>query len=98
MTVRVRSMVAATYVKDIDASRAFYRRLGLVEYASGQAQASAWSVMRHEDVEVLLASTRPPLDIPALPLLFYFFYEDLDAILGILRDAAVPVTGTGHPP
>ena len=98
MTLRVRSMVAATYVKDIDASRAFYRLLGLREYASGQAQASAWSVMRHEEVEVLLASTRPPLGIPALPLLFYFFYEDLDAILGILRDAGVPVTGTGHPP
>ena len=32
MTPLVRSMVASTYVKDIDASRAFYGLLGLTRY------------------------------------------------------------------
>jgi catechol 2,3-dioxygenase-like lactoylglutathione lyase family enzyme len=91
-------MVAATYVKDIDASRAFYGLLGLVEHSSGSAEASAWSVMQHEGVSVLLASTGPALDIPALPLLFYFFYDDIEAVVGVLEQAGVPVIRTGHPP
>lgn len=91
-------MVAATYVKDIDASRAFYRLLGFAEHSSGKAEASAWSVMRHGEVSVLLAATGPALEIPALPLLFYFFYDDIEAVVGALESAGVPVTRTGHPP
>jgi predicted enzyme related to lactoylglutathione lyase len=40
----------------------------------------------------------PPLDIPQLPLLFYFFYADVDAVIRNLGAAGVPVTPTGHPP
>jgi catechol 2,3-dioxygenase-like lactoylglutathione lyase family enzyme len=90
MIPRVRSMVAAAYVTDIDASRSFYGLLGFREHSSGKAEASAWSV--------LLASTGPALDIPALPLLFYFFYDDIEAIAGVLEGAGVPVVRTGHPP
>jgi predicted enzyme related to lactoylglutathione lyase len=46
----------------------------------------------------LLASTTPPLDIPQLPLLFYFFYDDVDAVVRVLGMAGVQVTRTGHPP
>jgi predicted lactoylglutathione lyase len=55
MIARVRSMIAAAYVTDLDASRAFYELLGFREHSSGKAEASAWSVMQHEDVSVLLA-------------------------------------------
>jgi catechol 2,3-dioxygenase-like lactoylglutathione lyase family enzyme len=98
MIPRVRSMVAAAYVNDIDVSRAFYGLLGFVEHSSGKAEASAWSVMQHEEVSVLLASAGPALDIPALPLLFYFFYDDIEAVVGVLQGAGVPVIHTGHPP
>jgi catechol 2,3-dioxygenase-like lactoylglutathione lyase family enzyme len=98
MIPRARSMIAVTYVNDIDASRAFYELLGLREHSSGKAEVSAWSVMQHEGVSVLLASTGPALDIPALPLLFYFFYDDIEAVIGVLKEAGVPVIRTGHPP
>ena len=91
-------MVAATYVSDMDASRAFYRLLGFAERSSGKAEASAWSVMPREGVSVLLAPLGRALDIPALPLLFYFFYDDIGVIVGVLEQAGVPVIGTGHPP
>jgi catechol 2,3-dioxygenase-like lactoylglutathione lyase family enzyme len=91
-------MVAAAYVKDIDASRAFYGLLGFREHSSGKAEVSAWSVMQHEGVSVLLAATGPALDIPALPLLFYFFCDDIEAVVGVLEGAGVPVVRTGHPP
>jgi predicted enzyme related to lactoylglutathione lyase len=91
-------MIAATYVKDLDASRAFYALLGFCEHSSGKAEAAAWSVMQHEGVSVLLAATGPAVDIPAVPLLFYFFYDDIEAIAGVLEQAGVPVIRTGHPP
>lgn len=58
MTPGVPSMVAAAYVTDIDASRAFYRLLEFREHSSGKAEESAWSVMQHDGVSVLLASAR----------------------------------------
>ena len=94
----VRSMFAATYVRDIDAARALYEVLGFHEHSAGRAENSAWAVMQHEELSVLLAYTRPPLDIPQLPLLFYFYYEDLDVVAGRLGAADVKVTRTGHPP
>src|SRR6201986_229774 len=98
MIPRVRSMVAAAYVKDIDASRAFYGLLGFREHSSAKAEDSAWSVMQHEGVSVLLAAAGPALDVPALRLLFYFFYDDIEAVAGVLEEAGVPVVRTGHPP
>jgi catechol 2,3-dioxygenase-like lactoylglutathione lyase family enzyme len=45
MTPAVQSMVAATYVRDIDTSRAFYELLGFHERSAGKAAASAWSAL-----------------------------------------------------
>jgi len=94
----VRSMFAATYVRDIEAAGAFYELLGFRQHSAGRADTSAWAVMQCGELSVLLAYTRPPLDIPPLPLLFYFYYEDLDVVVGRLGAADVPVTPTGHPP
>jgi hypothetical protein len=64
--------------------------------------------MQHEGVSVLLASAGPSLEVPALPLLFYFYfyyddieyfyYDDIEAVAGVLEAAGVPVIRTGHPP
>ncbi len=94
----VQSIVAVTYVRDIDASRAFYELLGFGEYTSGRAATAAWTVMQQGEVLVLLGSTTPPLDLPRLPLLFYFFYADVDAVVAALDAAGVQTTRTGHPP
>jgi catechol 2,3-dioxygenase-like lactoylglutathione lyase family enzyme len=91
-------MVSVTYVRDIDASRAFYELLGFREYSTGRAETSAWTSLEHNGLYVLLASTMPPLDLPQLPLLFYFFYDDLEALVGTLDVAGVQTTRTGHPP
>ncbi len=98
MTPAVQSMVAATYVRDIDTSRAFYELLGFHEQSAGRADASAWSALWQGGHHVLLASTRPPLDIPRLPLLFYFFFDDVDAVVGVLHAASVDVAHMGYPP
>jgi predicted enzyme related to lactoylglutathione lyase len=98
MSPAVQSMIAATYVRDIDASRAFYELLGFREQSAGKAATSAWSALQHNGHSVLLASTQPPLDLPRLPLLFYFYLDDLDAVASALGTAGVEVTEAGHPP
>jgi catechol 2,3-dioxygenase-like lactoylglutathione lyase family enzyme len=98
MTPAVQSMVAATYVRDIERSRGFYELLGFAEQSAGRAETSAWSALYHGEHSVLLASTQPPIEIPPLPLLFYFYFEDLDAVLGVLGKAGVEITHVGHPP
>jgi hypothetical protein len=91
-------MVAATYVADIDTSRAFDEVLGFQEHSAGKAATSAWSSLSLGRNRFLLASTRPPLDIPPLPLLFYFFFDDLDDVIAALGAAGVEVARMGHPP
>ncbi len=98
MTGAVREMYAATYVADIDASRGFYELLGFAEHLSGRSVQGAWTVMRNGHYLVLLAWTSPPLDMPQLPLLFDFFYDDVDAVIAGLRDGGVEVDHVGHPP
>jgi len=91
-------MVAVAYVRDIDTSRAFYELLGFREQRSGKADTSAWLALYQGAQTVLLTSTRPPLAVPRLPLLFYFYFDDLDAVAGRLEAAGVAVSHMGHPP
>jgi hypothetical protein len=98
MSSTLESMVAATYVRDIDVSRAFYELLGFGEHSTGRAATSGWLALQHGQHRVLLASTRPPLDVPALPLLFYFFYDEVDPVVAALTAAGVPTDHVGYPP
>jgi hypothetical protein len=75
-----------------------WRAARLPRESAGEAATSAWSARHHNGHYVLLASTRPPLDIPLLPLLFYFFFDDLDAVTGTLDAGSAEVTPVGHPP
>jgi len=91
-------MVAATYVRDINASRRFYGLLGFSEQSSGKAETSAWSALQGGGQTVLLASTTPPLDLQQLPLLFYFYFDDVDAAIDQVRAGGVEVVHMGYPP
>lgn len=71
---------------------------GSASSSSGRADTSAWLALHRDGHYVLLASTRPPLDIPRLPLLLYFYFDDLDAVVGALDAARVEVAHMGHPP
>ena len=83
-------MVAATYVRNVDRSRAFYELLGFHEHSSGRAATSAWTSLHHGANQVLLASTTPRLAMPQLPLLFYFFFDDVDSVVTAVRTAGLP--------
>jgi catechol 2,3-dioxygenase-like lactoylglutathione lyase family enzyme len=90
-------MVAFSYVADLAASRSFYELLGFREVRSGTAAASAWSELSSSNYLLLLVATRPRLEIPALPLGFYFFYEDVEAVRAGLIEAGQQVEHVGYP-
>jgi len=98
MTPAVQEMVSATYVRDIDVSGVFYGLLGFAEDSAGRAATSGWSALQQGGYMILLASTTPPLDVPPLPLHFYFFFDDVDAVITRLRAGGVDVAHLGHPP
>jgi predicted enzyme related to lactoylglutathione lyase len=98
MAPALEEMVAATYVRDINASRRFYGLLGFGEQSSGKAETSAWSALHNGGQMVLLASTTPPLDLQQLPLLFYFYFDDVDAAIEQVRAGGVEVVHMGYPP
>lgn len=98
MARALQEMVAATYVRDIDVSRRFYGLLGFDEQSSGKGETAAWSALHHGHHMVLLTSTTPPLEIPRLPLLFYFYFDDVDAAIEQLRAGGVEVAHMGYPP
>jgi len=95
---RVTSFVAASYVRDLDRSRTFYRALGFEELLTGRNDVSAWSSLQHDGHRILLATSQPPLDIPRLPLHFYFFVEDLDAAMAAVGATGAVVEHVGYPP
>jgi catechol 2,3-dioxygenase-like lactoylglutathione lyase family enzyme len=98
MTPGLQSMVAVTYVRDISRSRAFYDQLGFRELRAGSGPASGWVYLQQNGHFVLLASSQPPPEIPPLPLLFYFFVDDLDALVTVLRAAGLAAEHGGYPP
>ncbi len=93
----LQELVAASYVRDISRSRAFYELLGFAEQRSGTAPTSAWSALGSDGYMLLLVSTRPPLPVPALPLLFDFFFADLEVVIRRLAAAGVQYEHRGHP-
>jgi predicted enzyme related to lactoylglutathione lyase len=98
MPPALKSMVSVAYVHDIDTARSFYELLGFRERRTGQAETAAWVILFQDDYLILLATTRPHLEVPRLPLLFYFFYDDLDAALRRLESAGIEVARLGHAP
>lgn len=98
MSPGVESVIAVTYVRDIDAARGFYELLGFSAQSARETDSSAWLVLRQGEHTVLLTASRPRLEVPALPLLFYFFYDDLEPVLAGLESAGVAVARLGHAP
>lgn len=98
MTPGLQRMIAVTYVRDVDASRAFYVLLGFTEQLSGRGPDSGWVVMEQDGQSVLLAFTQPPLPVPRLPLLLYFFFADVDAVVERVRAAGGQADHLGYPP
>ncbi len=59
---------------------------------------AGWAYLQQNEHFLLLASTQPALDVPRLPLLFYFFFDDIDSVLTALEEAGAQPVRVGYPP
>ena len=93
----VSSAVPVCYVRDIDRSREFYLLLGFTELRGGETGGAHWSYLQSGSTMVLLAAVSPPLITVELPLLVYFYVDDLAALSQRLQDADRVVELVGYP-
>jgi hypothetical protein len=97
-TPTLTSFVATTYVRDLDWSRGFYQALGFEEQRAGREGTSTWCYLRSRDSSILAATSQPPIELPALPLLFYFFVTDLAEAIRSLAAIGHEAEPLGRPP
>src|SRR4051794_36435242 len=94
----VSAAVPVCYVKNLQLSEAFYEKFGYVEMRSGSnTEEAQWAYLRCGDHTLLLACVQPPLIQVELPLLIYFYVDDLAAVRERFEQAGHPVELVGYP-
>ncbi|WP_446215561.1 VOC family protein [Micromonospora sp. IBHARD004] len=93
----VQAQVPVLYVADADAARRFYEVFGYSEQRSGGEGESHWSYLQCGELTLLLAAVKPRLVTVELPLLIYFYVDDLTATLQRLTAAGYAVERVGYP-
>jgi predicted enzyme related to lactoylglutathione lyase len=93
----VSAAVPVCYVRDIDSAREFYELLGFAVQRDGGEGEAQWCYLQCGATTLLIAAVQPPLIQVELPLLIYFYVDDLADVMRRLRDAGRPVEVVGYP-
>lgn len=93
----VEASVPVLYVSDLTRSEAFYSLLGWSVQRTGGEGTSSWAHLRCGELTILLAAVQPPLITVELPLLAYFYVENLEAALEALTAGGYPAERVGYP-
>ena len=96
MTPAAPGMVVAIRVRDLTVSRLFYRALGFLDESGEPAAGAACAALRHGECGLLLTESGP---VPRGhgPLLLGVDVDDVEAIVGALRDAGFDVSVSADP-
>jgi catechol 2,3-dioxygenase-like lactoylglutathione lyase family enzyme len=93
----VEASVPVLYVADIDRSQVFYTLLGWSVLRTGGDGTASWRYLGCGDLTILLAAVQPRLITVELPLLVYFYVDDLDRALQSLIAGGHPADRVGYP-
>ena len=85
------------YVRNLEASRAFYALFGYEERQSGGDADANWAYLQHGEHTMLVAATQPPLIQVELPLLIYLYVAELTEVRQRLEEAGHQCELTGYP-
>ena len=85
------------YVRNLEASRAFYALFGYEERQSGGDADANWAYLQHGEHTMLVAATQPPLIQVELPLLIYLYVTELGDIRRRLEEAGHECQLSGYP-
>jgi hypothetical protein len=97
MPSRVQAVTPVVYVRDIEASQAFYALFGYGEQRSGSDGDARWSYLQCGEHTLLLASVQPPLIQVELPLLIYLYVTDLAELRARFDHTGHDYELTGYP-
>jgi len=89
-------MVVAIRVRDLTVSRRFYRALGFLDESGEPAAGTACAALRHGECGLLLTESGP---VPRGhgPLLLGVDVDDVEAVVGALRDGGFDVSISANP-
>jgi catechol 2,3-dioxygenase-like lactoylglutathione lyase family enzyme len=93
----VSSAVPVCYVREIERSRDFYALFGYSELRSGGDGNASWCYLQCGEHTLLLAAVQPPLIQVELPLLIYFYVDDLVGVRQCFADAGHATEQVGYP-
>ena len=92
----VSSAVPVCYVRNLEQAQAFYALFGYTVLRNG-GDDTHWSYLQCEDHTLLLAAVQPPLIQVELPLLIYFYVDDLVAVQERFEKAGYATELVGYP-
>jgi hypothetical protein len=93
----VSAAVPVCYVQEMGRSQAFYALLGFAEQRTGGDGNARWSYLESADQTLLLVHVQPPLIPVELPLLIYFYVDDLAVVRRRFTEASYPLEHVGYP-
>ena len=96
MTPAAPGMVVAIRVRDLTVSRRFYQALGFLDESGDLASGTACAALRHRECGLLLTES-VPIPRGQRPLLLGLLVDDVDAIVGALRDGGFDVSSSANP-
>ncbi|MEV4514204.1 VOC family protein [Dactylosporangium sp. NPDC049525] len=97
MLSTVEASVPVLYVSDVDRSVPFYALLGWSALRTGGDGTSRWCYLRCGELTMLLAAVQPRLITVELPLLVYFYVDNLEAALDALNAGGYAAERVGYP-
>ena len=100
MTIPPKTIVAMAHVKDVTRSIAFYEQLGLSVTGSHTPEGSGspvWAYMASGGAQLMLALASEPVDPAQQAVLFYLYFDDVQAAHADLKPKGLAVGEMTYP-
>lgn len=94
------NIVAMAHVKDVPRSIAFYQELGFVVTGSHTPESFAhpvWAHLNSGNANLMLALASEPVDPDQQAVLFYLYFDDIEATHAALREKGFAVGELSYP-
>ena len=98
--IRPRHLTAMAHVKDVAASAAWYEKLGFAmdsDYTPHGELCWAWLSSGEGGAHLMLTKADPPVDPQAQGVLFYLYYDDVQAAHAQAAAAGLEPGAMAHP-
>ena len=100
MAASIRSLVAMAHVRNVPESIAFYRKLGFEvahTFTPPESQDPSWVSLERGSARLMLTLASAPVLTEEQAVLFYLYYDDVEATRREIQDAGVDAGPIQYP-